>query len=171
MGSHIFRKHPILSTVIAASAAFLIFARLLGPRIVIQVTPSMPRGLYWIETGTDIPTGAIVVFEPPPAARRLIHERSWWSISGVRYSLMKSIVAKNGDHVKVSDDAVFINGSYFGPVSRLDSQGLPLTHRVLDRFLSEGEYFAASTYHSSFDSRYFGTIRRDAIIGVARRIF
>jgi conjugative transfer signal peptidase TraF len=169
--SHILRKHPVLSTVTVVSASLLLFAWLLGSRLVIQVTSSMPRGIYWIETKVDIPAGAIVVFEPPPAARKLMDERGWWNISSVRYSLMKTVIAEKGDHVKVTDDVVFVNGSYFGPVKRFDSQGLPLTPYLADRVLSEGEYFAASTYHSSFDSRYFGTIRRDAIFGVARRIF
>ena len=40
----------------------------------------------------------------------------------------------------------------------------------IDTVLSGHEYFTASSYEHSFDSRYFGVIRRDAIKGVARRI-
>jgi conjugative transfer signal peptidase TraF len=165
------RKHPFLTTVVGASAAFLLAASLLGPHIVIQVTPSMPRGVYWITRGADITTGAIVVFEPPLSAKKLIDERRWWNMSGVRYSLMKYIVAKTRDHVQVSDDVVLINGSFFSTVKHIDSQGLPLTPSKLDTILAEDEYFVASKYHNSFDSRYFGTIKREDIKGTATRIF
>ena len=171
MRFHTLWKHPFLTTILGASAAFLLAAWLVGPHIVIQLTPSMPRGVYWMTRGADITTGAIVVFKPPLSARKLIEERRWWNMSGVNYSLMKYIVAKNEDHVKVTDEAVFINGSFFGAVKHVDSEGLPLAPCKFDRVLSEDEYFVASTYHNSFDSRYFGTIKREDIIGIATRIF
>jgi signal peptidase I len=72
--------------------------------------------------------------------------------------------------VRVSSRGLFINGVFSGAVERFDSKGLPLPLRVLDTVLSESEYFTASSYEHSFDSRYFGLIRREAIKGVAIRI-
>ncbi len=32
-------------------------ASLLGPRVLLQVTPSMPRGVYWLDASGEIATG------------------------------------------------------------------------------------------------------------------
>ena len=113
--------------------------------------------------------GDIVVFDAPASARKLIAERGWWGLS-VGYVLMKPVVAQKADRITVSSRGLFINGVFFGNVEQFDSKGLPLPLRQIDTVLSEREYFTASPYEHSFDSRYFGVIRREAIKGVARRI-
>jgi signal peptidase I len=83
---------------------------------------------------------------------------------------MKPVVARKADRVSVSSRGLFINGVFLGHVARFDSEGLPLPLREIDTVLSESEFFTASSYEHSFDSRYFGLIRREAIKGVAIRI-
>jgi len=158
-----------LCILFLASVVFVGAASLLGPRVLLQVTPSMPRGVYWLEIPGEIATGDIIVFDAPAGARKLIAERGWWRLS-VGYVLMKPIVARRADRVSVSSRGLFINGVFFGQVERFDSAGMPLPLRQIDTVLSGQEYFTASPYEHSFDSRYFGVIRRDAIKGVARRI-
>jgi signal peptidase I len=130
----------------------------------------MPRGVYWLDASEEIARGDIIVFEAPADARTLISERHWWKFSGVGYVFMKPVVAREGDRVCASSRGLFINGVFFGHVARFDSAGLPLPLRETDTVLSQQEYFTASRYEHSFDSRYFGLIRREAIKGVARRI-
>jgi conjugative transfer signal peptidase TraF len=163
------QNNKFLCALFLAGAVFVGAAKLLGPRVVIQVTPSMPRGVYWLDASREIARGDIIVFDAPAGARRLISERDWWRFS-VGYVLMKPVVARKADRVRVSSRGLFINGALFGAVDRFDSEGLPLPLREIDTVLSEQEYFTASSYEHSFDSRYFGVIRREAIKGVARRI-
>jgi signal peptidase I len=158
-----------LCALFLAGVAFVGAASLLGPRVLLQITPSMPRGIYWLDTSQEIRRGDVVVFDAPASARKLIAERGWWRLS-VGYVLMKPVVAQKADRVSVSSRGLFINGVFFGHVERFDSDGLPLPLRQIDTVLSGQEYFTASFYEHSFDSRYFGVIRREAIKGVARRI-
>ena len=162
-------RNRFLCALFLTGAVFVGAAALLGPKVVIQVTPSMPRGVYWLDASREIARGDIIVFEAPAQARKLISERDWWKLS-VGYFLMKPVVARKADRVTVSSRGLFINGAFFGAVDRFDSKGLPLPLRELDTVLSESEYFTASSYEHSFDSRYFGLIRREAIKGVAIRI-
>ena len=162
-------RNRFLCGLFAAGAVFVGSAGLLGSRVVLQVTPSMPRGVYWVEQSRQIGKGDIIVFEAPADARMLIAARHWWKLS-VGYLLMKPVVARKGDRVRVSAKGLFINSVFFGAVERIDTEGLPLPLREIDRVLSEHEYFTASRYEHSFDSRYFGIIRREAIKGVARRV-
>jgi len=163
------RRNRFLCALFMAGALFVGTARVFGSRVVVQVTPSMPRGVYWVERSRQIARGDIIVFEAPADARMLIAARHWWRLS-VGYLLMKPVVARKGDRVRVSVKGLFIDSVFFGPVEKIDTEGLPLPLREMDRVLSDGEYFTASPYEHSFDSRYFGIIRREAIKGVARRL-
>jgi conjugative transfer signal peptidase TraF len=94
-----------------------------------------------------------------------------WIPEHLRYYLMKPVVAKQGDIVEVSAAGLCINGKYFGPVSQYDSQGLSLPRLYKKYVLGPGEYFVATRYRNSFDSRYFGKIRRSDIKWVARPLW
>jgi conjugative transfer signal peptidase TraF len=158
-----------LNFVFAVSLVFLIAAKLLSYRVVFQITPSMPKGVYWIEKNAPIDVGSIILFTPSPQADCLIKERKWGP-KNLKFLLIKPVVAKRGDHVLIRKGELYINGAFWGPVQKLDSQGLPLPELHLDHFLLDGEYFTVSGYEKSFDSRYFGVIKKESILGSGKKI-
>ena len=170
MSAWMWRKKPELKGLIHALlivVGFMIACKALSYKIMFQITPSLPKGIYWINHPDRIDTGMLCVFDVPHNVYGLIKSRGWLP-EHVRFYLMKPLVAKQGDAVEVSAAGLSINGKYFGRVKQYDSQGLPLPRLYQKYVLGQGEFFFASTYGNSFDSRYFGKIRKENIRWVAR---
>jgi conjugative transfer signal peptidase TraF len=161
-------KTFVLAVVIVSG--ILIASKALSQKIMFQITPSLPKGVYWIDNPVHIDTGMLCVFSIPRNVYGMMKSRGWIP-ENLKFYLMKPIVAKQGDEVEVSTTGFFVNGKYLGPVKRYDSQGLPLPEYHEKVILGDGEFFVVSTYPNSFDSRYFGTIRREDIKWVARPLF
>ena len=164
------RKKPELKPLIHALlivVGFMIVCKALSYKIMFQITPSLPKGIYWIDHPDRIDRGTICVFDIPRNVYGLMKSRRWLP-EHLRFYLTKPVVAKQGDIVEVSAAGLYINGKYFGPVKQYDSQGLPLPRIYRKYVLRQGEYFFASTYNNSFDSRYFGTVRKENIRWVER---
>jgi conjugative transfer signal peptidase TraF len=136
----------------------------------INITPSMPIGIWIVRpVNAPIARGAIVCFcrvprhsstEPPrPANHRPCPDGVW--------PLLKPVAAIPGDWVFVDGAGVTVNGQLLPNSQRQSRPWLaaiaPGTYRV-----GEGELWVVSSLHPhSFDSRYFGPIRADAVRGEA----
>ena len=157
---------PLIRSVMIMTV-FIIACKVMSYKIMFQITPSLPRGAYWIDKPEKITTGMLCVFPIPPDVYGMMKSREWLP-EHVDFYLMKPVVAQQGDVVEVSARGLYINNRYFGPVYHSDSQGLPLPKVYRRYLLGPGEYFVATAYSKSFDSRYFGKIRRADIRWVAR---
>ncbi|MGO9145832.1 MAG: S26 family signal peptidase [Desulfomonilia bacterium] len=153
-------KPPIHALLIVVG--FMIACKALSYKIMFQITPSLPKGIYRIDHPERIERGMICVFDIPHNVYGLMKTRGWLP-EHLKFYLTKPVVAIQGDIVDVSSAGLYINGRYSGPVKQYDSQGLPLPRIYRKYVLRQGEYFFASTYHNSFDSRYFGTVRKENI--------
>jgi conjugative transfer signal peptidase TraF len=129
----------------------------------------MPKGLYYLSHTDIIKLGDIVYFPIPIEVKSLVvNERKWL---GKDCCLMKKVAA-------IEDDFACINGSSLrirdvtGVISSLDSLGRPLPSISYCGLLKKGELFVGDiTNPKSFDSRYFGPIDMDQVMGVARPIW
>lgn len=85
---------------------------------------------------------------------------------------MKPIAAEPGDRVCNGPAGLFLNGKRQAATASHDSEGNPLPVWKNCRPLDHDEFFMLSDYASnSFDSRYFGPIRIDDVVGVYRAVF
>ena len=140
----------------------------------INVSSSLPYGLYKINKPNNFKRDDLIIFNPPQAAANVIEKRHWLPKG---WPLLKYIGAVEGDTycTKCSLFAVsysfYINGEYIGPVSEHDSQGLPLTHVKGCHVVKKNNFLPVSTYiNNSFDGRYFGEIPLSSIQGIAEPI-
>lgn len=150
----------------AVVAALLLTGALLSPRDIVlwNGTQSMPTGLYW-RTDRAPERGAVVTVRAADVAPAIATRRRFTD-PGDRF--LKRIAAGSGDVVCAQADTIFINGEVAARRRRVDSNGDPLPVWHGCRSL-ENEFFLLGESEDSFDSRYFGPVRRADIEGVWRR--
>jgi conjugative transfer signal peptidase TraF len=134
-------------------------------RLIYNPSASAPVGWYFIRSATALRAHDIVLASAPEAVATLADERHYLP-RGV--PLLKEIAAVDRQLVCVRDSTVSIDGAPAAHTRQRDGAGRELTLWNDCRVLADGELFLLS-HHSdaSFDSRYFGPIRRDAVIGQA----
>jgi conjugative transfer signal peptidase TraF len=128
----------------------------------INLSPSLPIGLYQVASGSD---ATLVEFCPPEPFGSLANVRGYRQPGNCPDGgapLMKPVVAWAGDVVSLSEKGVVVNGQAIpnsAPLTR-DSAGRPLTPWPFGLYTSQlGTVWVVSDYHPrSFDSRYFGPI-------------
>ena len=146
-----------ISTSILVSKKFLIY----------NYTDSLPHGIYLLHSGA-IKKGDLIVFEPPLAVRKIIHERKYLRDDGY---LMKYMVGEPGDSVCTDNDTFSVAGTIFGKTLLTDTTGKPLPRYSFSGRLKEGYLVAIKGKNNSFDSRYFGPIQTSTIIGIAKPLW
>ena len=146
----------------AAVAASLCVSR---PWVLLNTTKSEPEGLYLGQSGEPI-VGALAAFKAPAAAFPYADAR----LSFLHHRpLLKAIAAAAGDTVCTTSGRLVINGKDRAPITRSDGQGRALPVWTGCRPMAADEVFAFSDrVPNSFDSRYFGPVRRSAVLGVYR---
>jgi conjugative transfer signal peptidase TraF len=132
----------------------------------INLSPSLPYGLYKRSAPVNLKRGDIVIFIPPDYLKTFIYKRHWLPDG---WPLMKQIGAMAGDTYCINKDQQFlINGKFVGPVYKVDNQGLPLPKIEGCRTVETGTILPVATHVlNSFDGRYFGTIPLNIIKGKA----
>ncbi|HKO91395.1 MAG TPA: conjugative transfer signal peptidase TraF [Polyangiaceae bacterium] len=124
--------------------------------LLINFTPSIPRGLYWISHEVRPVRGDLVVFPIPDSVRDLLYERQY--VPRTIRLLAKPVSAIGGDHVCVRDHQVVVNGHVAGNVLAVDRDGKPMPQYSGCGVLPPGELFVSTEHANSFDSRYFGPL-------------
>jgi hypothetical protein len=85
--------------------------------------------------------------------------------------LLKHIAGMPGDIMTVTDSDVRINTESY-PTLSYTSNGMPLQHLPNGIYtLSSDEYFVANIPIRSYDSRYFGPVKRDEIQSVVTPVW
>lgn len=154
-------------TTISAVGVFLAAVAIGGERpasALINESPSLPRGLY-LRAGIAITPGAIVAV-PQPAAARPYLERMGMPRDVL---LLKRVAALGGEGVCAVDGMVVAPRRRARTADR-DRRGAVLPTWRQCRVLAADEVFLLGDTPGSFDSRYFGPVRRSDVVGVYREI-
>lgn len=139
---------------------------------VINVTTSLPYGLYQ-KASTPLQRGSLVVFCPPlNDVSATAHVRGYLRAGrcpGGWTSLLKPVAALQGDHVRFSDEAVYVNGIPLPNSARVarDPMGRALPRPPMNEHrLAANELLLISSYTaSSYDGRYLGVVSTDGLQG------
>jgi conjugative transfer signal peptidase TraF len=138
-------------------------------QVVYNPSDSVPRGWYRIRAAGPPRVGGIVMAWLPAEAAALAARRNYLPL-GV--PLLKRIGAVSPQWVCVDRTTVRIDGQIVARLRRVDGRGRPLHAWLQCRHLMPGELFLLSnTSADSFDSRYFGPISVDDVIGSARPLW
>ncbi|MBI3438515.1 MAG: S26 family signal peptidase [Proteobacteria bacterium] len=160
-------RMQVSNTLIAAAIAVSWFA--LAPASIILLyngSPSAPVGFY-LRTADTPRIGSYVTVRAASVAPLYAALRNF---SGPRDRFIKRIAAMGGARACARGDRVEVNGSELTRLHR-DRAGRRLPAWQGCRLLARDEVFLIGDTPDSFDSRYWGPIRRRLIDGVWRRLF
>jgi conjugative transfer signal peptidase TraF len=171
---HHHRARVVLVWIVSVfTLTLLVYA--LGFRVVL--TQSVPRGLY---RAVDVPLlrGTLVAFCLSPAVATFATARgyvSWGTCPGGTQPVVKRIGAVAGDTVDLRPNVILVNGAPLPNSATLahDSRGRALPRIPRGRYqVADGEFWLFATHiPESWDSRYFGPVRRGQILSTARAVW
>jgi len=106
----------------------------------------------------DYSRGDIIVFEPPEA----------WRQGGPSTPYIKRVIGLPGETVEIRDGAVFVDGAAVEEPYLYDGQPTTSMEEPARWVVPEGQLFVMGDHRAaSADSRAFGPIERDSVIGRA----
>jgi len=140
----------------------------------LNLTPSMPLGLWWITPGAVPVTGNVVVACLPGDAGLNARLRGYLTSGpcpGDRSPLLKPVVALQGDVVLLTPERVTVNGIALSDSAQIktDSAGREMFHMNAGTYVvgRDSAWLIATGNPRSFDSRYFGQLHLSFVQGVA----
>ena len=126
-----------------------------------QVTPSMPEGWYFTYPTDELQKGDNVVFIPNKQTEDYILSRKWLPRN---IPLLKKIVGIPGDYLCIKEGATYINEKWVAKIYSQDSNGDALPVFKYCANIPKDQYFMQGIGNPhSFDSRYYGLVRKDQI--------
>ena len=132
-------------------------------RVVWNASPSVPLGVYWIERRSP-KAGEIAAVRLPPDVAQLAHRRVYLPNTAV---LLKPVAAGFGDRACRFGLRVVIQGRPVAAARWTDRRARAMPHWSGCLKLAPGDLVLLGRSAASFDSRYFGPIHRDRVIGAA----
>jgi conjugative transfer signal peptidase TraF len=141
----------------------------------LNLTPSEPLGIWRIESLSRDPIVGDLVFICPPSTTKF--EEAWrrgYLRRGLCFGgfapLIKTVAALPGQRVAIGD-VVEIDGAILDAslVRESDGQGRPIIP-FSGGIVPPGHLFLHSSFASSYDSRYFGPVPDNGLLGLARPI-
>lgn len=152
------RWRAALRTLVAAAVITAVASagcRALASRLTLNLTASMPRGLYWLRLGSPLSRGAIVSLSIPPPVRSLVATRRYLPPT---FRLLKRVVAIADDHVCTEGNRYVVGDVIISTIATHDRVGRPLEPYHFCGPVPAGYAFLAASGESSLDSRYFGPV-------------
>ena len=138
------------------------------PRLVYNASDSVPIGWYRIAPVGALAAGDLALVHLPPAAMAFAVQRGYLP---AHVPLLKTVAALPPQNVCVRGDRVLVDGRIVARRLHRDRQGRALPAWQACRRLVGDELFLLSTNPESFDSRYFGPVTTNAVIGRAQPLW
>ena len=126
---------------------------------VINVTPSIPLGIYKLEKFDGVlKKGDLVVYEIDNKYKNLT------SIKGTMFKSVKPVAAFYEDKVEIKGNRIYVNGEDYGEI-------FPEISSNFNGKIKEDEVLTLSKIRGTFDGRYYGAIKKSRIEKKARLIY
>ena len=155
---------------------FMLIFKIIAKNYTVVITESLPLGVYKLYPIKDtIKIGDIVQFKPNEDTIEFVKDRGY--LPEIADTLVKEVAAdyNNRDEIKFIYDInlklnlLYVGEKNYGPILLRDSEGRNITSVSLEdlRPKNKDEYLLLSSHYKSYDSRYFGLIKRNQILNIA----
>ena len=152
-----------LSLAALCTASLFQIVRPSVPRLLYNPSPSAPIGWYRLRPETYAHRGDLVAALAPKSGAALALERDYLPPN---IPLIKTVWAVSGEQICYVDRRVLVQGRPVLIVLKHDVLGRALPTRSGCYELSKDEVFLISNdVQTSFDSRYFGPVKRENLLG------
>ena len=151
-------KRKILTLAIFGAT----FYAILGSEIFfVNVTASLPVGLYLRTPDRNFQRGDYIIYEPAPPVKNILEENGWETDAKF---FMKTVGGIGGDSYSITETGeFFIGNKRIGKTFSKDGRGKKLP-QLRGRFeISKGYVLPIGTNEKSFDGRYTGVIAEEDI--------
>lgn len=134
-----------------------------APKVGDIITFEAPNATYYENHEVD-QTNPIAIYNSEP--ENLFSKFVYYCLEITKRSFIKRVIAVEGDHVKIQDNKVYINGELFEE-DYLSSDVLTKSNTFNDFIVPEGYIFAMGDNRTkSTDCREFGCIPVDKVEGI-----
>lgn len=147
-----------------------------GKNYTINITKSLPVGIYRLEKVQKIKVGDIVEFQLEEEEMNFLKERGY--LPDIAGSLLKIVAADktNADKIAIKQTEVFpllyIEDKNWGPILSKDSNNRTIPQISLEEMKpKDGEYLLLSPVFRSYDGRYWGVIKKENILNKVTPVF
>jgi conjugative transfer signal peptidase TraF len=161
LGTEAVRLQVLVAAVIAIALLLAPAVATPTPLLVWNASPSVPIGLYAVARIFPHP-GDLAVVRLPADMALLAASRTYLPQSAY---LLKPVVAAAGDEVCRHSDRIFVNGRLMALARWADRIGRSLPVWQGCHTLAAHEFFLIADHPDSFDSRYFGPLAHEHIVG------
>ena len=143
------------------AASYLMF-QVISASVYLNLTESLPRGIYVRVPKIELERGDYVVYEPSEEIKNLIRENGW---GDGEQKFLKTVGGVSGDEYEVEEKhrIFLVNGKFAGQVFRTDTAGKEIPQLKGKFTVGEGEILPLGTNLRSFDGRYTGTIKTSEV--------
>ena len=151
------RRAAVIILVVAGVVALALIGacRLLASRVTLNVTTSMPAGLYWLRPGARVERGTVVMFACPPAMHSIVAARHYLPATFSSSSASSRSPATASASTATGTSSATSRSS---SIATHDHLGRPLGPFLFCGIVPAGAVFVAAHGDSSLDSRYFGPV-------------
>jgi len=158
-GKEIFiRRYEVY--VVAVLFILYLYAKFVG-HIGFTTSPSVPIHLFYVSSiYSDMDVGDYVKLD-------------FW---GSQYypegkKMVKNVACKEGMYLEVVGRDYYCNGVYLGRAKDKDRYGKYVENFKYNGVIPEGYYFLMGAHPDSYDSRYYGLVPRERIVGKVLYVF
>ena len=156
-----------ISTILCICGVFGV-AYYCSQNLLINPSNSIETGIYRNALINDFSKGNYVSYKPSSKFQKYIEANYNLKKKAKEVTVLKKIVAAEGDVIEIKDYNIYINGENMGKIVKLKG----LTENLADsrKVLLKDEFFLMGETPDSFDSRYFGTVKRKEIISEVKLV-
>lgn len=127
---------------------------------VLNISSSIPIGIYKVDKNIDFRRGDIVTFSTKKYKDILDYPGS---IKNITFS--KYVAGISGDYIRIENNKIYINDKEKGNIFKVDGLNNKLPQLKEKKYIVKvNEVFVLGTNDKSFDSRYYGCIKKSNVI-------
>ena len=163
------RVVTLLTTLAAATVGLSSIGERSVPRFVLNVSESVPIGLYRLRPAGKLAVTELVATQPPEPTATFLADGNYLPRN---VPMLKRVLALPGQTVCREHLTITVDGIAMGVARERDTRGRPLPVWQGCRVVADGEVFLMNWQSAdSLDGRYFGVLPTNAIQGRAEPVW